>query len=268
MLAASSRPSQNTRPVQQQQHRASVPAPTPASSDVLSCPKCRAEHEVPKEGVDGFLTNFSFTHKLEVATVVKAKEKKPSCGQCESSDPSVAYCVECEAFLCEFCSSAHKRMKSYKEHNVLPLSKITSDTLKPSVKPVKCSKHPGEDIKLYCKTCQQLICRDCTLVEHHSHSFHFANEARQSFETKLVRLVDKSKKKLGVYEKELREVQHAEQFLLREPDKIKKQITAAFNVYISALQSRREALLAQVDSEISGRQQRRSGHTRSSQRRP
>ena len=172
--------------------------------------------------MDGFLTDFSLAQDLEVAAVVKAKEKKPSCGQCESSDPSVAYCVECEAFLCEFCSSAHKRMKSYKEHNVLPLSKIHSDVLKPSTKPVKCSKHPEEDSNLYCKTCQQLICRDCTLVEHRSHDFHFANEARQGFEAELVKLVRENKKKLVVYGKELQEVQKAEKFLHSESDSVKK----------------------------------------------
>ena len=60
-------------------------------SAALSCPKCRAKHEIPEGGVDGFLTDFSLAHDLEVAAVVKAKEKKPSCGQCESNDPSVAY---------------------------------------------------------------------------------------------------------------------------------------------------------------------------------
>ena len=222
---------------------------TPADSDILSCPQCRVEHVVPEEGVDGFLTNFLLVHDLEVAAVVKAKEKKPSCGQCESSDPSVAYCVECEAFLCEFCSSAHKRMKSYKEHNVLPFDKISSNVLKLSAKQTSCNNHPGEDIKLYCKTCQQLICRDCALVDHRSHNFHFASQERQGFEKTLEKVVSKSRAKLEVYQKELQKVNKIEKYLQNAPDDIKKQITATFDTYLSALQSRREALLAQVDGE-------------------
>ena len=38
---------------------------------------------------------------------------------------------------------------------------------------VRCPLHSGEQMKLYCYLCDQLICRDCTLVEHRDHRFEF-----------------------------------------------------------------------------------------------
>ena len=41
---------------------------------------------------------------------------------------------------------------------------------------VRCSKHKEEVIKLFCKTCQTTICRDCTIVDHRTHEYDFVEE--------------------------------------------------------------------------------------------
>ena len=217
-------------------------------STALSCPKCRAEHKIPEGGVDGFLTDFSLAQDLEVAAVVKAKEKKPSCGQCESSDPSVAYCVECEAFLCEFCSSAHKRMKLCKEHTVLPLDKITvSSALQSSTS--TCDKHAQEDIKIFCSNCQRLICQSCVIEEHGNHKFQHIGKTRQEYEGNVTKLITTVNDKLGVYESDLERIKTIEELLQSNSDCIKKQLNENFDAYIAALESRRAVLLAEVDDE-------------------
>ena len=41
---------------------------------------------------------------------------------------------------------------------------------------MQCSKHKEEMIKLFCKTCQTTICRDCTIVDHQGHKYGFVEE--------------------------------------------------------------------------------------------
>ena len=41
---------------------------------------------------------------------------------------------------------------------------------------MRCSKHKDEMIKLFCKTCQTTICRDCTIVDHQGHKYEFVEE--------------------------------------------------------------------------------------------
>ena len=160
--------------------------------------------------------------------------------------PTTAYCVECEAFLCEFCSSAHKRMKSYKEHNVLPLSKITvSSALQSSTS--TCDKHAQEDIKIYCSTCQQLICQSCVIEEHGSHKFQHIGETRQDYEGNVTKLIATVNDKLGVYTSDLERIKTIEELLQSNLDCIRKQLNENFDAYIVALESHRAALLAEVD---------------------
>ena len=39
-----------------------------------------------------------------------------------------------------------------------------------------CQTHPQELLKLYCKDCEALFCRDCVLVEHKAHNYSFVDE--------------------------------------------------------------------------------------------
>lgn len=37
-----------------------------------------------------------------------------------------------------------------------------------------CEKHKDEQLKLFCTGCEQLICRDCTIIDHKGHKYCFA----------------------------------------------------------------------------------------------
>ena len=41
---------------------------------------------------------------------------------------------------------------------------------------IRCAKHKEEVIRLFCKTCQTTICRDCTIVDHRQHDYGFVEE--------------------------------------------------------------------------------------------
>ena len=43
-------------------------------------------------------------------------------------------------------------------------------------KPVMCVKHLKEEMKLYCETCQCLVCRDCIVVDHRNHKQNYLEE--------------------------------------------------------------------------------------------
>jgi hypothetical protein len=60
---------------------------------------------------------------------------------------------------------------------------------------VRCQKHEDEVIKLYCKTCQETICRDCTIVDHRQHNYVFAKDVSQEKKDELLCLVGKVKQK-------------------------------------------------------------------------
>ena len=182
----------------------------------LVCPQCRAEHKVPQNGPGRFLTDFTLTHELEKAEISKIERKSVACGECESSDPAVSYCSDCQAFLCQFCSSAHKRMKVWRNHRVLPLDSLSEEavTAKPVV--LYCSQHPDEPLKVYCKDCVSLVCCRCIVASHQGHKLASVDgKTRKEVEAELNALVRNGQQKLMQLELNLQYIQHVEEIALR-----------------------------------------------------
>ena len=177
---------------------------------------------------------------------MKEKSVQPiPCNMCTEDDPATTYCPTCSKFLCEFCSKAHKRQVDYRDHKTVSLGDLDDKTIKGFERPQRCSHHSGELLKLYCKTCHKLICRDCTLVDHHNHEFGFLKDVRPGIQ----KLVEASVEMVATKRKELES--HLE--LLKRIEKsrqdhstfLEKQVNDAFDSYIAKLQSHRKQLLEQ-----------------------
>ena len=103
--------------------------------------------------------------------------KKILCDNCASEDAVQNRCNECAIFLCQYCTEFHKRSLSTREHKVFTIEELKSTIGAQKVaKKVRCSKHKEEVIKLFCKTCEITICRDCTIVDHQGHKYGFVED--------------------------------------------------------------------------------------------
>ena len=103
--------------------------------------------------------------------------KKILCDNCASEDAVQNRCNECAIFLCQYCTEFHKRSLSTREHKVFTIEELKSTIGAQNVaRKVRCSKHKEEVIKLFCKTCEITICRDCTIVDHQGHKYGFVED--------------------------------------------------------------------------------------------
>jgi hypothetical protein len=62
---------------------------------------------------------------------------------------------------------------------------------------IRCPKHQEEVIKLFCKTCQTTICRDCTIVDHRQHEYGFVEEVAVQEKHHLQSNLDEVKRRKG-----------------------------------------------------------------------
>ena len=83
----------------------------------LSCPQCRAKHEIPKRDVANYLCDLSILPELEAAKATIEKESK-MCGLCTSHEVAVGYCQDCGEYLCSYCQDVHKKMKIFATHKI------------------------------------------------------------------------------------------------------------------------------------------------------
>lgn len=133
----------------------------------IKCPTCNTSTILPSGNVEDLAVNHWLAHKVQE---LKLREKINSedtipCSQCvyvSDEATAVSFCCECCSFLCELCQKVHKRRF---HHELIELSakKVYQDTNDMPSLPIVLNiikRH-------YCQTCEELVCRDCTIVVKH-----------------------------------------------------------------------------------------------------
>ena len=156
------------------------------------CPECRCEAFLPEGGVDELKTAF-FVNRLKttVSNIERTHGKvEVKCELCEGSSGSAeAFCRQCARFICQECVNLHKRITTFKSHEIASLDDLKHGRALPI--PVKepptkkCLDHE-EPLTVYCYDCDCLICRDCTVKDHREHNFEFTKKAAPDEKRKLL----------------------------------------------------------------------------------
>ena len=168
----------------------------------VECPQCRSVVAVAGNDPSSLRTVFFINGLIDVYKIMKkAESNEIACENC-SEARAISFCRTCSMFICTNCTDAHKKMKAFEGHERVPISEMKEGALvrlPPKNPPTStCKKHDGE-LKLYCFQCEQLICRDCTLVDHTGHRYDFcvkevACTSRKNIRSSLVPLRDTHEK--------------------------------------------------------------------------
>ena len=158
----------------------------------IPCPVCRREMQVPQTGIQGLKTNFYLIALIdEVALqekVVSSGNAKLSCEFCNEDVEVTHRCLDCACNICSNCCRIHPRIPATSTHTIATLEDIRQEkvTLKTIAKDIgpRCPKHKGEVLRFYCETCQVLICRDCTVVDHRHPEHQYIDSAEASLKYK------------------------------------------------------------------------------------
>ena len=162
----------------------------------FDCPECRKETSLPPGGVAELQGAF-FVERLKdvYGTMAKAEGKMEAvCEQC-SMEKATAFCHQCAEFICADCERLHKKIKLFNGHVVANLVDLKKSGVKniplKEAPEVKCPEH-NQVIGLFCFDCDQLICRDCTIIDHSGHKVEFlkkcAPESRKTLRDSLAPL--------------------------------------------------------------------------------
>ena len=214
---------------------------TSGHHDIIKCPDCRRECEVPVSGnLEKLPSNFRINSLLDVLAIKECDTSGVKCGNCEERSAQSSYCFHCCAFWCDECVSAHNIIRANKEHRVLALKDFEdqdiSEVLKRSVFCPK-SGHEKRELEFFCKICKAAICNACALIDHDGHVKtlleEVANERRvvlkSSIETEKERLQTMKRKMTNFDEKVLKIRENAtyvERGVQQFADKMKSVIDA------------------------------------------
>ncbi|CAB4005711.1 tripartite motif-containing 45-like [Paramuricea clavata] len=184
-----------------------------------------------------------------MALTDEKKDQKIQCDNCTDENSAATRCEECAVFLCSYCSEFHKKSRPTKHHVLTTLQELKSGAGPLSVaEKIRCVKHKEELIKLYCKTCQSTICRDCTIVEHRTHDYGFIEDVAVGQKEVLKRNMKEVQQRQATLQRAIASLKLFDQSLVDENALVVAQVTSHFEELQRIVVSKKSELLSKASS--------------------
>lgn len=228
---------------------------SPKNGKVSGCPVCGlifdAHTSIP--------VNFVVNNIVTSAAFSENSKYSFACDSCDSHDERVTMrCNDCYLFLCEFCTTAHRRMNSTKGHQLQSIDELRS-TDRPLValhRPHFCFTHPSESICYFCQTCEATVCRECVISHHEGHQLRTIEEAAKTVKLNMVTLCEQTRVKQKRLQKHAMSTQEVITQASNKDLKTRASIEDYFKKLIAALKRRMDTLLSEFDTRSKSKLQR------------
>jgi len=222
----------------------------------VECPQCRSVVAVAGNDPSSLPTVFFINGLIEVCEILKkANSNEIACQNCTEAK-STSYCHSCSMFICTSCTNAHKKMKVFEGHKTVPISEMREGAM--IQLPIRkapsytCQEHGGELLKLYCFDCEQLICRDCTLVDHTGHKYDFVKSVAAAFREEVLSSLVPLRDTHASITTAVARVEDSKKEIRDQGADIATTITRSFKELHAILNNREQVLLQQA-REVVGR---------------
>ena len=203
-------------------------------------------------GASGLQPAFHIHHLMEIKDAIeKLKEpKKVSCGKCiKSPQQATSYCRDCGEFICSMCTTVHNQWNDFVNHDVIAIEQLEQkikqlDALKKVA--LYCSLHKGKGSELYCETCGELICHNCTVKKHKNHKYDLVEDIFEKHKAKITASLEPVENQLGAVSKALMQFD----LRLQELDDLQVAIEDNIRQQIKQLQELLEARKAELINQV------------------
>ena len=225
-----------------------------AGNGTICCPNCRQVTPVPAVGVANLPSAFYIHHLFEVRdTLEKVRDpKRVQCMKCEKRE-AVRFCRDCGQYICQACLDTHRMWRELKTHEILNFDEVAAaaSAMKSSKKVVMlCPKHPTKSMKIYCETCDELICRDCTVRIHREHNYDLVTECFPKHWEAIVASLEPIKNLVADETEVIKQLDGQSLELDKQEREGKAEINRKIDRLHGILDARRRELLDQVDQKV------------------
>ena len=207
--------------------------------------------------MDSLIPNFFVNQMLdmihfkseELKREIRANKKCAACDNVNTADFATSRCVDCSKDLCTSCVAEHKRAHATLDHRIIATNDDDSQEgqeLDRYSLPF-CKYHTRNVIKYFCNTCDEAICRVCTILEHREHQYVYPKEALPARRGAIAELLEKAKARVPQLKRTLGLVQVMSERLTECREAIAREINDNLEARIMALREGENDLLKQLD---------------------
>ena len=192
--------------------------------------------------------------------------KGTQCSAC--GEDHVAFCIECQDFLCPNCVVEHEKMHLTKDHRIIdtPTSSQASSrkTTPPSTNvqspPVEqppafdeeacrvCNKHPEEKLSYYCEVCVAVVCNSCILSDHSHHRYMTLRDAFIHFKPTVQELLSKSHVEINMLDLSKDAAEKMTKSVIMKQKEAIAGVYEIFQAHKDALAQREKEVIAQINA--------------------
>ena len=212
----------------------------------LSCPQCRQDTPLPAGGVPGLQGAFYIHNLFDIQDALKkvSSSEQTMCNKCKKRE-AVGFCHTC-GFVCEICKEIHQYWDNFETHEIIDLDTLTGDvtTLVPPLKKTLfCATHPSKKAKLYCETCDELICRDCIVRVHRDHQYDLVPESFAKQEKVIVDSLEPVEEQIAMLERAVESVDTRCSAVMEQKTAVVAEIRTAMAHLRQAIEARETELV-------------------------
>ena len=150
------------------------------------------------------------------------------------------FCATCNMPLCGFCGDQHKATGVTASHNVIPKKHQDGSV-------ATCAIHKSYAVQYFCETCAQLICVNCTMIDHRNHNLLDVQAKVQQTRGDLHDTVQILDHKILQFDRELKKMNDIEAGIDVTRETLTKEIRTRSDDLKQRLEEQRDAMLAQVE---------------------
>ena len=229
---------------------------------VISCPTCRKTAPVPDKGPADLPTAFVINSFIEIQEQlkklsVKGKQTLQLCDNCLEGD-ATSYCKQCAIGFCEKCLAMHNGLKPNAAHQIMDMKDVVTTASK--LLPVKeeaimnCTDH-NEPLKVFCETCQKLICQSCTIRRHKDHNYDVVSDTFPKHQQDIEKVLEVVVKKMVALQDALTAITRREEDVTKQRDDRVKEIRLQVQGIVESVKQTGEQLEGEVTRVAKGKLQ-------------
>ena len=205
-----------------------LPVDLEKGKHVISCPTCRRTAQVPDKRPADLPTAFVINSLVEIQEQLKlsAKGKQILCDNCSEGD-ATSYCKQCAIGFCESCLGYHNKLRAHAAHQIMDMKDVvmTASQLLPVKEEaiMNCTDH-NEPLKVFCETCQELICQSCTIRRHKDHNYNVVSDTFPKHRQDIEKVLEVVVKKMVALQDALTAITRREEEVAKQRDDRIKEI--------------------------------------------
>ena len=225
---------------------------TSGRHDMITCPECRRESQVPGGNLKDLPTNFRINSLLDVLAIRDCNSTGVKCGNCDKRRVESFYCFQCYSFWCDECITGHNIIRANNEHRVLALKDFEDQDIEVVLKrPAFCSRpgHEKKELEFFCKKCQETVCSSCVVTAHDGHVKVLLEEAANESKLQVMSAIESRKAKVQKMRNKISKIDEDCRNIEAKVAKVKRSAQQFAESMIAVIEAKKQEIIAEADHE-------------------